>query len=68
MHSNNIKQFITKVSSMDGKQGKAVILSMDEARGLRDELACMLANYLTLLSNKKVTDPVLQVEIVGGKF
>ena len=53
---------------MDSKQGKAVILSIDEARQLRDELACLLADNLKLHSNKKAPEPITQVEIIGGKF
>lgn len=51
---------------MDSKQGKAVILSIDEARSLRDELACLLADNMEL--SKKAPEQVTQVELVGGKF
>ena len=34
----HIKRFIDKISYMEGKQGKDVVLPMTDARGLRDEL------------------------------
>jgi hypothetical protein len=62
----NIKRFVAKVSSMDSKQGKAVVLSMDEARQLRDELVSLLADNLEL--SRKTPDQITTVEIIGGKF
>ena len=68
MYSINIKQFVAKVSSMDSKQGKAVILSIEEARQLRDELVCLLADNVELLTNKDVREPITKIELIGGKF
>jgi hypothetical protein len=67
----HIKRFIDKVSHVDGRQGKDVVLPAAEARGLRDELSKLLADNCELLSGKltaSAQEQTIQVEIVGGKF
>lgn len=65
----NIKRFIDKVSVVEGKQGKDFVMPISEARGLRDELAKILADQYTLNTEKKVTEePVIQIELKGGTF
>ncbi len=65
-----IKRFIDKVSAMESRTGSSVVLSMDEARMLRDEIAKLLSDNYELLNNKKgpVDDAVIQVEVNGGKW
>ena len=65
----NIKRFIDKISLMESKQNKDVVLPMSEARGLRDELAKLLLDLHQLSSNKQKDDTdVIKVEITGGAF
>ena len=64
----HIKRFIDKVSIMETKQGKDVVIPIGEARGLRDELSKLLVDNYELLQNKVSVEPVFQVEINGGKF
>lgn len=64
----HIKRFIDKVSIMETKQGKDVVIPISEARGLRDELNKLLTDNYELLQNKVAIEPVFQVEINGGKF
>ena len=64
----HIKRFIDKVSIMDTKQGKDVVIPIGEARGLRDELSKLLVDNYELLQTKVSVEPVFQVEINGGKF
>lgn len=65
----NIKRFIDKVSVVESKQGKDFVMPISEARGLRDELAKILADQYTLNSEKKATEePVIQIELKGGTF
>ena len=64
----HIKRFIDKVSIMETKQGKDVVIPIGEARGLRDELGKLLVDNYELLQNKVAIEPVFQVEINGGKF
>ena len=65
-----IKRFIDRVSASEGKIGTNVILPMEEARMLRDELAKLLSDNYDLLNNKKesIDDTVIQVEVNGGKW
>ena len=61
-----IKRFIDKVSATKGTN---LVLPIDEARTLRDEIAKLIAENYDLL-NKKVNDDdaVIQLEINGGKW
>lgn len=64
----HIKRFIDKISAMESKQNKDVVIPMQEARGLRDELAKLLADlYQKNLEQEKKED-VIKVEITGGSF
>ena len=64
----HVKRFIDKVSLMEGRQGKDVILPIAEARGLRDELSKMMADNYKLLASQNTTESITQVEITGGKW
>jgi hypothetical protein len=64
----HIKRFIDKISYMEGKQGKDVVLPIVDARGLRDELVKLLADNYDLKQEQPVTEPVFQVEVKGGTF
>ena len=65
-----IKRFIDKVSAIEGKTGSTVVLPLEEARMLRDELAKLLSDNYELLNNKKeaIDDSVITVEVNGGKW
>ena len=64
-----IKNFIEKVSYSDGRGGKVdYIMSMNDARLLRDEMAKLLADYYAIVSTKQPANDVIKVEINGGKF
>lgn len=62
----NIKRFIDRVSSMDQNPGKSLVLPIQEARQLRDEIIKLLADKL----EEKINAPqeVIQIEVSGGKF
>lgn len=62
----HIKRFIDKVSYTETKQSKDLILPMADARGLRDELAKLLADLVS--ADKPNTAEVVDVKIIGGKF
>lgn len=63
----HIKRFIDKVSYTESKQSKDLILPMTDARGLRDELAKLLAD-LAGAEKPATTEEVIDIKIVGGKF
>jgi len=64
----HIKRFVDKVTLIEGKQGRDVVIPIGEARGLRDELTKLLADNYELLQNKTSVEPVFQVEMNGGRF
>jgi hypothetical protein len=59
---------VDKVTLIEGKQGRDVVIPIGEARGLRDELTKLLADNYELLQNKTSVEPVFQVEMNGGRF
>lgn len=62
-----IKRYIDKVSNLESKNTKDLILPMTEARSLRDEIAKLLAD----LYDKNTVDKkeeVIKLEIKGGSF
>ena len=61
-----IKRFIDKVSLMESKQNKDLVMPMVDARGLRDELAKILVDQYD--ARKEQKDAVIQVEVKGGSF
>ncbi len=63
-----IKKFIDKVSHMETKQSRELVISAVDARGVRDELGKLLSDLHTLTSENNKPEEVIQVEIVGGKF
>jgi|694.fasta_scaffold27155_5 hypothetical protein len=63
-----IKRFMDKVSHLDSKRSKDLVLPMSEARVLRDEIAKLLADLHELNNEDKKTEEVIKVEITGGKF
>lgn len=64
----HIKRFIDKISAMESKQNKDVVIPMQEARGLRDELAKLLADLYQQGLEKDKKEEVVQIEITGGSF
>lgn len=64
----HIKKFIDKVTAMESKQNKDVVIPMQEARGLRDEISKLLVDlhHLSLEQGKK--EEVIKLEITGGSF
>ena len=65
-----IKRFIDKVSFAESKKNNTLVLTMEEARILRDEISRLLADNYELLNKQQdaLDDTVIQVEINGGKW
>ena len=63
----NIKRFIDKIASMEGKQGRDVVLPISEARALRDEITKLIIDNNNE-GDKKQEDEVIRVEMRGGKW
>lgn len=66
----HIKKFIDKISAMESKQNKDVVIPMQEARYLRDEIAKLLIELHERNSVEQVDFSVIpqQVVIKGGSF
>jgi hypothetical protein len=63
-----IKRFIEKVSLMESKHGKDVVIPISEARILRDELASILVDLYNKSNERKDAPEDIKIEIKGGKF
>ncbi len=64
----NIKRFFDKISHLEGKKVKDVVIPIAEARVLRDEIAKVLADLHAMKSKENSKEEVIKVEITGGKF
>lgn len=63
----HIKRFIDKISSMEGKQGRDVVLPISEARALRDEITKLIIDQRDD-NVKQSSDEVIKVEVRGDKW
>jgi len=63
-----IKRFIEKVSLMESKHGKDVVIPISEARILRDELSSILVDLYNKSNERKDAPEDIKIEIKGGKF
>ena len=66
----HIKRFIDKMSLVESKQSKDVVLPISDARGLRDEVTKLLSDLheLSQTGKSNVNDEITQIEIKGGSF
>jgi DNA-binding cell septation regulator SpoVG len=62
-----IKKFLDKLSIVDGKN-KDIVLPIDDARGLRDELNKLIVDNYELLKQDSKKDTPVQVIMNGGKW
>jgi len=60
---NQIKRLMDRITLAEGRNAKDVVLTLTDARMLRDEI-------LTMLLDKKqgTADEVVEVVVRGGKF
>lgn len=63
----HIKKFVDKVSMQEGKKHKDVVIPIEEARGLRDEISKLLAD-LNDHKDKRIKEEVIKIEVKGGSF
>jgi hypothetical protein len=61
-----IKKFIDKIATLDGRNSREVILTMVDAKELRDEISKLLVDQKSSQSSK--IDEVITVEVRGGSF
>jgi len=63
----HIKKFMDKMSVVESKMNKDVVLPIVDARGLRDDISRLLAD-LHELSNNTEKKEVIDIQIKGGSF
>lgn len=63
-----IKRFFDRVSHLESKNTKDLVLPLSDAKILRDEIAKLLLDLNQLKSKDNDKEEIIRVEITGGKF
>lgn len=63
-----IKRFIEKIASIDGRQGKDVVLPIADARALRDEITNLLIDQRENATTTVQNSELIEVVMKGGSF
>lgn len=61
----HIKKFIDKLSYLESRQGKDLVMPIADARLLRDELVKILIDYAKANDQN---EKVIEVQVKGGSF
>jgi hypothetical protein len=64
----HIKDFINKMSVMESTQNNTVVLTIDQARGLRNDIATLLADLHEFNNENKTNEETISVQVKGGSF
>jgi hypothetical protein len=64
----HIKRFIDKIAAQEGKQGRDVVLTISDARALRDEISKLIMDRYEESSSNSNNDELIQVELKGNKW
>jgi hypothetical protein len=64
----HIKRFLDKMTFLESKNNKDVVLNMNDARGLRDDITKLLFDLHELNNKDKNKEEIIKVEIKGGGF
>jgi hypothetical protein len=62
----NIKKYIDRVSASESRGGRDIVMSMEDARQLRDEIARLLLDLQA--AHRATASNELSLEFVGGKW
>jgi len=62
----HIKKFFDKLTAIEGRQSKDIVLPIADARGLRDDISKLLMDLRKEDSLKE--KEVVQIQIKGGTF
>ncbi len=63
-----IKRFFDRVSHLESKNTKDMVLPLSDAKILRDEIAKLLLDLNQLKNKDNNKEEIIKVEITGGKF
>lgn len=62
----HIKRFLDKMAVAESKKTKDIVMPIDEARGLRDDVAKLLTDLYEIEKTKP--EPVINLQVKGGSF
>lgn len=62
---SQIKKFIDKIATMEGRNAREIILTLNDAKELRDEITKILVDHKGTNSN---SDEVIEVVLRGSKW
>tara|TARA_R110000803_G_scaffold33276_1_gene72921 strand:+ start:515 stop:724 length:210 start_codon:yes stop_codon:yes gene_type:complete len=65
-----IKSFFNKMTVMESKQSNTLVITKEDARGLRDDISSLLAD-LHELSKEEIenkNEEIIDVRVKGGSF
>lgn len=64
----HIKNFINKMSAMESKKSKDVVLPINDAKGLRDDICKLLADLHDLNREKNNEEQIINVSVKSSGF
>jgi len=66
----HIKTFFNKMSVMESKQSPNLVMTKDDARGLRDDISRLLVDLHELNKEQieKKDEEIIEVKVRGGSF
>jgi len=64
----HIKEFINKMSVMESTQNNTVVLTIAQARGLRNDITNLLADLHEFNNEKNTNEETISVQVKGGSF
>lgn len=64
----HVRRYLDKVSLAESKRTKDLVLPIEDARGLRDEISKLLSDLYELKDKKSSEEEIIKVEIKGGSF
>ena len=64
------KTFFNKMSVMESKQSSSLVMTKDDARGLRDDISRLLVDLHELNKEQieKKDEEIIEVKVRGGSF
>jgi hypothetical protein len=61
-----IRRFLDKMSVAESKKTRDIVIPIDDARGLRDDITKLLSDLYE--KEKSKPEPVIELQIKGGSF
>ena len=68
MQFMHIKRFVDKMSIVESRQSKDVVLPITDARGLRDDITKLLSDLYASSVDQTKKEEVIDIQIKGGSF